>query len=626
MSEDRSDTETPAAPSAPSADEPGLGLAGGGMSSQDDASYRVLARKYRPSNFDELIGQETMVRTLRNAFESNRIAHGFILTGVRGIGKTTTARIIAKGLNCMGENGTDRNDGAPTVNPCGVCPNCLAIAESRHVDIQEMDAASRTGIDDIREIIEGVRYAPVSARYKVYIIDEVHMLSKAAFNGLLKTLEEPPPHVKFIFATTEIRKVPITVLSRCQRFDLRRIQSDEMMAHLTSVATAEGVTVDQGALRMIARAAEGSARDALSLLDQAISHGAGDKVEEETVRGMLGLVDRGRIFDLFESLMSGDIASALDQLGDLHNGGGDPVMIIQDLLDVTHWVTRLKVSKAAVDSTIATETEINQGQKLASELPMSALTRSWSMLLKGLSEVQNAPHSLAAAEMVLIKLAYAADLPSPDELARSLANGSNAGAGAAPKTPSGGNGSSGAASAQHTQMESAAPRTAAVQAGGGGRGPVASASPQQALAPQALALATFEHVIEKASEKREIGLKTQLEDFVHLVGFEPGRIEFRPAEGAPTDLSGRLAAKLQDWTQTRWVVTVSNAEGAPTVSQQKAAEEKRRHDDVSKDPLVAAVFDSFPDAKIVAIRDTQDAEDDSDLVFDDETDLEDDFL
>ncbi len=623
MSEDRSDTELPAAPSAPSADEPGLGLAGGGMSSQEDASYRVLARKYRPSNFDELIGQEIMVRTLRNAFESNRIAHGFILTGVRGIGKTTTARIIAKGLNCMGENGTDRNDGAPTVTPCGVCPNCVAIAESRHVDIQEMDAASRTGIDDIREIIEGVRYAPVSARYKVYIIDEVHMLSKAAFNGLLKTLEEPPPHVKFIFATTEIRKVPITVLSRCQRFDLRRIQSDEMMAHLTSVATAEGVGVEQGALRMIARAAEGSARDALSLLDQAISHGAGDKVEEDTVRGMLGLVDRGRIFDLFESVMSGDIASALDQLRDLHNGGGDPVMIIQDLLDVTHWITRLKVSKAAADSTIATETEINQGQKLASELPMSALTRSWSMLLKGLSEVQNAPHSLAAAEMVLIKLAYAADLPSPDELARSLANGN--GAGTAPKAPSGGNGSSGGPSAERPPETTQAPRIAAAQAGGGG-GPVASASPKAELAPQALALGTFEHVIDKAAEKREIGLKTQLEDFVHLVRFEPGRIEFRPADGAPTDLSGRLAAKLQDWTQSRWVVTVSNAEGAATVTQQKAAKEKQRHDDVSKDPLVAAIFESFPDAKIVAIRDTQDSADESELVFDDDLDLEDDFL
>ena len=624
MSEDRSDTESPAAPSAPAADEPGLGLAGGGMSHQEDTSYRVLARKYRPSNFDELIGQETMVRTLRNAFESNRIAHGFILTGVRGIGKTTTARIIAKGLNCMGENGTDRNDGAPTVNPCGVCPNCVAIAESRHVDIQEMDAASRTGIDDIREIIEGVRYAPVSARYKVYIIDEVHMLSKAAFNGLLKTLEEPPPHVKFIFATTEIRKVPITVLSRCQRFDLRRIQSDEMMAHLTSVATAEGVGVEQGALRMIARAAEGSARDALSLLDQAISHGAGDKVEEETVRGMLGLVDRGRIFDLFESLMSGDIASALDQLRDLHNGGGDPVMIIQDLLDVTHWITRLKVSKAAVDSTIATETEINQGQKLASELPMSALTRSWSMLLKGLSEVQNAPHSLAAAEMVLIKLAYAADLPSPDELARSLANGN--GVGTTPKAPAGGNGSSGGSSAERSPVDTTqAPRIATAQAGGGG-GPVATASPKAELAPQALALATFEHVIEKATEKREIGLKTQLEDFVHLVRFEPGRIEFRPADGAPTDLSGRLAAKLQDWTQTRWVVTVSNAEGATTVSQQKAAKEKQRHDDVSKDPLVAAIFESFPDAKIVAIRDTQESADESELVFDDDLDLEDDFL
>ncbi len=620
MSEDRSDIETP---SAPAAEEPGLGLAGGAMSKTEDASYRVLARKYRPSNFDELIGQEAMVRTLRNAFESNRIAHGFILTGVRGIGKTTTARIIAKGLNCMGENGTDRNDGAPTVSPCGVCPNCLAITESRHVDVQEMDAASRTGIDDIREIIEGVRYAPVSARYKVYIIDEVHMLSKAAFNGLLKTLEEPPPHVKFIFATTEIRKVPITVLSRCQRFDLRRIQSDEMIAHLQSVAAAEGFTVEQGALRMIARAAEGSARDALSLLDQAISHGAGDKVEETAVRDMLGLVDRGRIFDLYETLMSGDIASALDQLRELHVGGGDPITILQDLLDVTHWITRLKVSKAAVDSAIATENEINQGQKLASELPMTVLTRTWSMLLKGLSEVQSAPQALSAAEMVLVRLAYASDLPSPEELVRSLSNGGG-GDVRGPRPGGSAQPSGGPVAQAPAQSDSSPAANAPVERAVSGNAPVAQA--QTAAAPQAYSLTSFEEVILKADANREIGLKTQLEDFVHLVRFEPGRIEFRPAEDAPADLSGKLASKLQEWTDARWVVTVSNEQGAPTVTQQKAAEEKRRHDDVSKDPLVAAFFDAFPDGRIVAIRDTQPEDDESNLTFDDDLDLEDDIL
>ncbi len=619
MSEDQPDIDGP----SPGPDEPGLGLAGGGMSASSDEEYRVLARKYRPSNFDELIGQDAMVRTLRNAFESDRIAHGFILTGVRGIGKTTTARIIAKGLNCMGEKGTDRNDGAPTVSPCGVCPNCQAISESRHVDVLEMDAASRTGIDDIREIIEGVKYAPVSARYKVYIIDEVHMLSKAAFNGLLKTLEEPPPHVKFIFATTEIRKVPVTVLSRCQRFDLRRIQSDEMIAHLQSVAAAEGIAVEQGALRMIVRAAEGSARDALSLLDQAISHGAGDKVEEASVRDMLGLVDRGRIFDLFECVMSGDIAAALDHLRDLHVGGGDPIMILQDLLEVTHWITRLKVSKTAADSAIATENEITQGQKLAAELPMNVLTRSWSMLLKGLSEVQSAPQSMAAAEMVLVRLAYAADLPSPEELVRTL---SNQDPDRSPASGPPGSASPRSAPSRPTSGDaSIAPRREPAPAPPpSGSAPVAQAQAQTALAPAVPLLATFEEVVLKAEGNREIGLKTQLEDYVHLVHFEPGRIEFRPADGAPADLSGRLASKLQEWTDTRWVVTVSNAEGRPTLSQQKAAEEKRRHDDVSKDPIVAAFFDSFPEGRIVAIRDIQPETDESELDFDDDLDLEDD--
>lgn len=624
MSEDDADVGSAAAPSP---EDPGLGLAGGGMSSDANASYRVLARKYRPSNFDELIGQEAMVRTLRNAFEARRIAHGFILTGVRGIGKTTTARIIAKGLNCMGANGTDRNDGEPTVSPCGVCPNCQAISESRHVDVLEMDAASRTGIDDIREIIEGVRYAPVSARYKVYIIDEVHMLSKAAFNGLLKTLEEPPPHVKFIFATTEIRKVPVTVLSRCQRFDLRRIQSDEMVAHLQSVAAAEGMTVELGALRLIVRAAEGSARDALSLLDQAISHGAGQNIEEVAVRDMLGLVDRGRIFDLYASLMSGDIASALDQLRDLHIGGGDPITILQDLLEVTHWITRLKVSKAAADSAMATEEEVVQGEKFAAELPMNVLTRTWSMLLKGLSEVQSAPQTLSATEMVLIRLAYVADLPSPEELVRTLSNGVSSDGTARQPAPA--PTQSGGPAASNTTVHTAgvpAPQGREAQAGQSvSRSvPVAQAQPQQEALHHPPIFTSFEAIVLKASDAREISLKTQMEDCVHLVRFEPGRIEFRPTEGAPADLSSRLAAKLQDWTNTRWVVTVSNAAGEPTLSQQKEAEEQRRHETVSKDPLVMAFFETFPKARIAAIRDPiVDAPDEGGLGIDDDLDLED---
>ncbi|MCB2099892.1 MAG: DNA polymerase III subunit gamma/tau, partial [Rhodobacterales bacterium] len=379
--------------------------------------YRVLARKYRPTGFDGLIGQEALVRTLSNAIASGRLAHAFVLTGVRGIGKTTTARIIARALNCVGPDGT----GGPTTEPCGVCPHCKAIAEDRHVDVLEMDAASRTGVDDIRELIEGVRYRPTSARFKIYIIDEVHMLSRNAFNALLKTLEEPPEHVKFVFATTEIRKVPVTVLSRCQRFDLRRIDTETLAAHFKAICGKEGVTASDGALAMIARAADGSVRDGLSLLDQAIAHGGAETgVSEDQVRGMLGLADRTRVFDLLAAVLGGDAKGALDQLAEQYAAGADPAVVLEDLLELTHWLTRVKVTPDAAAAPGIPEAEKVRGTDMAGRLAMPVLTRAWQMLLKGLGECRVAPSPLQAAEMLLIRLAYAADLPTPEEALKSL--------------------------------------------------------------------------------------------------------------------------------------------------------------------------------------------------------------
>ncbi|MBS0521716.1 MAG: DNA polymerase III subunit gamma/tau, partial [Proteobacteria bacterium] len=388
------------------------------MAAPDTAlPYRVLARKYRPVDFTTLVGQEAMVRTLRNAIATGRIAHAFMLTGVRGVGKTTTARIIARALNCVGPDGK----GGPTVDPCGVCENCKAISEDRHVDVIEMDAASRTGIDDVRELIEGVRYRPVSARYKVYIIDEVHMLSEKAFNALLKTLEEPPPHVKFLFATTEIRKVPVTVLSRCQRFDLKRVPLETLIAHFGRIAEAEKVEISPEALALLARAADGSVRDGLSMLDQAIAHGGG-VVDAAQVRDMLGLADRTRVLDLFEKTMRGDAAAVVAALGEMHDSGADPVVILQDLLELTHWVTRLKVAPEAGAS--SADSERAQGLAMAQKLSMASLTRAWALLMKGLQETLAAPSPARAAEMALIRLCYAADLPSPADAIKALQNGS----------------------------------------------------------------------------------------------------------------------------------------------------------------------------------------------------------
>ena len=398
------------------------------------SEYRVLARKYRPESFAGLIGQEAMVRTLTNAILSDRLAHAFILTGIRGIGKTTTARIIARALNCVGVDGK----GGATAEPCGVCEHCRAITEDRHMDVLEMDAASRTGVDDVRELIDGVRYAPSAARFKVYIIDEVHMLSRHAFSALLKTLEEPPPHVKFIFATTEVRKVPVTVLSRCQRFDLRRVDSSTLIEHLGGIAAKEEVKVDGAALALIARAAEGSVRDGLSLLDQAIAHGAG-VVSEDRVRDMLGLADRAQVLDLFDAVMQGDVRLALGLLGEQYSAGADPVVVLQDMLELSHWLTRLKVAPDAGDDVTVSQETRQRGREMAAKLSMPTLARTWQMLLKGLDETRLSEAPLTAAEMVLVRVAYVADLPAPADLVRQLRAGSagSAGSKGAPAPPSG---------------------------------------------------------------------------------------------------------------------------------------------------------------------------------------------
>jgi DNA polymerase-3 subunit gamma/tau len=557
--------------------------------------YRVLARKYRPQNFTGLIGQEALVRTLKNAFASGRIAHAFMLTGVRGVGKTTTARIIARALNCVGPDGK-RNH--PTIDPCGVCEPCRAIAESRFVDVQEMDAASRTGIDDIREIIEGTRYAPAAARYKVYIIDEVHMLSKQAFNGLLKTLEEPPPHVKFVFATTEIRKVPVTVLSRCQRFDLRRIETETLSAHLAEIAAKEQIGIEPAALSLIARAAEGSVRDGLSLLDQAIADHpgeAGGAITGASVREMLGLADRGRVLDLFERLMGGEIPLALDEFKALYDHGADPLVVMQDLLETTHFLTRVKVAPGAEGFFDGGSAEAARAVTMAGKLTVPALTRAWQMLLKGLIEVRDSANPYPAAEMALVRLAYAADLPPTERLVRSLRDAESAGAAPHATQPRGPGGNPRAQIVARASEEPAPQREEIL-------------TPQPIAAAPRVEIRKLEDIVVLAKEKSARLLATQLETNVHLVSLEWGRIQFRPNAQAPKTLANDLAQRLRDWTGERWIVTLASEGGAPTIVEQRMMAERAKKDAVSQEPFVRAVLDAFPGAEIVAVRERADPE------------------
>ena len=562
-------------------------------------AYQVLARKYRPETFADLVGQDAMVQTLRNAFEAERIAQAFVMTGIRGTGKTTTARIIAKGMNCIGTDGTS----GPTVDPCGTCEHCTAIMEGRHVDVMEMDAASRTGVGDIREIIDSVAYRAASARYKIYIIDEVHMLSTNAFNALLKTLEEPPAHVKFIFATTEIRKVPVTVLSRCQRFDLRRIEPEVMITLLQKVSKAEGAEITDEALALITRAAEGSARDAQSLLDQAISHGAGETSAEQ-VRAMLGLADRGRVLDLFDLILRGDAAGALNELSGQYASGADPMAVLRDLAEISHWVSVIKITPDAADDPTVSPDERNRGLMMADALPMRVLSRMWQMLLTSLEEVSRAPNTMMAAEMAVIRFTHVADLPTPDDLIRKLQNTPVS----IPIAPDQGMSSSRkeaqpiADDARRSQQSHNdrlhVPKTASQS------GAIMALASEPS--PKALArFMQFEDVLDLIRHHRDVKLLVDVETTLKLISYSPGRIEFEPTDNAPQDLAQRLGSRLQTWTANRWAVSIGD-NGAKTIAELRDTAANALTQEAQKHPLVQAVLIAFPKAKITEIRTEKD--------------------
>jgi len=547
-------SDSPDSPAIPD-DEPGLGLGDspGRAAAPAGQPYRVLARKYRPQSFKALIGQEAMVKTLANAIQSDRLAHSFLLTGVRGVGKTSTARLIAKALNCIGSDG----QGGPTIAPCGVCEPCVAIAEGRHIDVVEMDAASHTGVDDVREIIDAVRYSAVSARYKVYIIDEVHMLSKNAFNALLKTLEEPPAHVKFLFATTEVNKVPITVLSRCQRFDLRRIPAELLGRHFGHVAEQEGVAVEPEALALIARAAEGSARDGLSILDQAIAHGSG-AVSAEQVRAMLGLSDRGAVRRLLGLILGGDAPGALAAVRDQYDLGVEPSALIRGLLEAVHGITRAKVGSALDPAQSAEEREAYTDW--ASRLGHAAIHRLWQLLLKGLNEVHSAPMPLEAAEMALLRVIHAADLPDPGAVLEKLASGE-------------------AVSAPASDTPKAESQGALLQ------------TP-----------ATYAALVEALAAGGKAHLAQQLHDYAGLVRYAPPELVIRPSKPLPNDFVRDLGAAVKALTGTAWQVRASDEDAQPSLLDQEKESAERLRQDVLDAPIVQAAFEAFPEAELAGFR------------------------
>jgi len=529
-------------------------------------AYRVLARKYRPGSFDALLGQEAMVQTLANAIARDRLAQAWLLTGVRGVGKTSTARIIAKALNCIGPDGT----GGPTISPCGVCENCTAIAAGRHMDVIEMDAASNTGVDDVREIIEAVRYASVSARFKIYIVDEVHMLSKNAFNALLKTLEEPPPHVKFIFATTEVNKVPVTVLSRCQRFDLRRVPAETLAAHFATIVTAEGAIAEPEALALVARAAEGSVRDGLSVLDQAIAHSGGN-VTAAAIRDMLGLADRGAVRRLFGHVLAGDAPAALAAVSEQYALGLDPEMLLRELLDLVHGLTRARMAPAE-DLSLSVEERATLAD-WSQRLSFPALHRLWQLLLKGLGEVQTAPVPLQAAEMALLRLIHASDLPDPGDLARRILEG----------------GEAAARTGHHTAPSAPASSAMATQA------PTA-ATPLHAQLPQ-----DYVALVALFKDRTEPRLAHLLNDELRLVDYRPGSLTIAHDQRHSRDQLMMIGRRLNEWTGHDWSVTFATDGGGPTLLETERREDAERHAAAATDPVVAALFASFPDAELADV-------------------------
>ena len=582
--------------------------------------YRVLARTYRPQRLSELIGQEALVRTLTNAMRSGRIAHAFLLAGIRGIGKTTTARIIAKGLNCTGPDG----QGGPTPEPCGECPSCRSLKEERPIDVIEMDAATRTGIDDIREIVDAVRYAPAASRYKIYIIDEVHMLSEKAFNGLLKTLEEPPPHAKFIFATTEVRKLPVTVLSRCQRFDLKRVEPTVLETHLAGIVAKESLVAEPEALQLIARAAEGSVRDSLSLLDQAIALSEGP-VTAAAVAGMLGLGDRQRMVDLFAAVMGGEAATALDGFRELFQLGAEPVAVLQDLLEIAHWLSCLKVDRGSHSVFATTPEAVAAARHLADRLSLAVLARAWQVLLKGLEEVRGAPDAASAAEMILLRLAAMGPLPTPGEVIKTLqrqgtalaGNGRAPAPGTRPQAPTKppvappvariapleprpaddhGSGSG----RERPRLATAAGRPVGTDGGGARRRAAAPVEPDD-----------FADLVRLLAGRGEPLLATYLREGAHLVAFQKDRVELRLAPGLPTDIPNRLSEALLSLTGRRWLIALSQAVGSPTLAETEAANRARLLEAVAEEAAVREVLDAFPGATIVDIRERRRQTDDS---------------
>lgn len=567
----------------------------GDVKLDNNSAYKVLARKYRPATFADLIGQNIMVKIFKNSFLSERISHAFMLTGVRGVGKTTTARIVAKGLNCTGLDGS----GGPTVAPCGQCETCGAISSGNHVDVLEIDAASRTGVADMREIIDSVRYRAASARFKIYIIDEVHMLSISAFNALLKTLEEPPEHVKFIFATTEIKKVPMTILSRCQRFDLRRIEPEEMVKYLQKVSVEEGFSIGEDCLGQVAKASEGSMRDALSLLEQILVDSDG-KTDLQRVRLILGLSDRGRIIGLFEALVEGNIAGALEQFNAMHNEGADPLALVKELCEITHWITLIKVSPDLVRDVTISPDERSRGSILSERLSIPFLTRLWQLLLKVLDETAIAVDPKIAAEMGLIRIAYASDLPTPGELIKhikvrpeeqrksteNILSKTTTGNLDAPST----NNLPDSEINQGDQLESTVNLINTVQK--------SESDGSVFHIPK-----NFMELVDLIRTKREIDLLIEVEDNLRLVNYQIGRIEFEPTETASKELASRLGAFLKKQTGDRWVISVVSNGGGTTLKEKKLKKEIDQEAELIKHPVVAAVFDFFPNARIEKVHD-----------------------
>ena len=564
------------------------------MKKNSKDNYQVLARKYRPATFSDLIGQDTMVRTLTNAFEANRIAQAFILTGIRGTGKTSTARIISKGVNCIGEDG----NGSSTTEPCGKCEHCESISNGRHVDVFEMDAASKTGVADVREIIESVQYRATSARFKIYIIDEVHMLSNSAFNALLKTLEEPPKHVIFIFATTEIQKIPVTVLSRCQRFDLKRIEPETMIEYLSNVAAQESVEISKDALALITRAAEGSVRDSISLLDQSISNSV-DKINAKDIRDMLGLSDRGRILDLFNLIVSGSTVGALNELSSLYSDGGEPESILRDLAEVSHWVSLIKITPEAAEDPTVSPDERSRGKTIANRLNIRSLSRMWQMLLVALDEIRIAPNSMMAAEMTIIRLTHVSELPSPEELIKKIQNGSIQGnkTNIPIQDSTTNNKIQGSISDNVSKAISHPVVYKSVSHSTQNLAEDRNFNPEH--------IYSFRDVIELIKLNRDIQLLVEVETCLRLTSFSSGRIEFVPTNDAPANLAQKLGTKLTQWSGIRWAVSVVNEGGESTIAEMKLEESNKLNALAKEHKMVQTAFLVFPNAKITNIRSTE---------------------